>query len=256
MPRQHQHEAGTAQSARDRGCPRQAPARAGRAQEGRPLPRGGRTPASRRRLPVPPGPQPRPRPANRRCWPPRGQPAISGDSACERNAPGRALASLVSTGVSTACACAWDAKRTWPRPPACHSQPGPRPPPVTHCQVRSRRRFGQRLLAVAVMFLWFLRSSGSANRVKCTDGKSSKRMEERAQGQATSRPPCSEVSRCHRGAGGLPRGLAAPAPLCGSTLQMQDKAHVDPGRRGARGAPRSPAGPTKMAPEWDTLLRT
>lgn len=40
--------------------------------------------------PFHPGPQPRPRPANRRCWPPRGQRAVSVDSVCEQDAPGRA----------------------------------------------------------------------------------------------------------------------------------------------------------------------
>lgn len=64
---------------------------------------------------------------------------------------------------------------------------------------------------------------------------------------ATSRPPHSGgvqmPQRRRRLQGGLAAPAPAPAPLCGSTPQMQDEVHVDPRPQGACRAPRSPAGP-------------
>lgn len=245
--------------------PCRPPPRAGLHRRGAPSPKV----AQRLRLgddcefarPFHPGPQPRPRPANRRCWPPRGQRAVSVDSVCEQDAPGRAR---WRTSRHQRFQDRKERRRPsaqggpgHAQPPVTHSQ-GHAQPPVTHSQARSRQRSCYRAGSGS---LWpccscFLRSSGSANRFKCTDGKSLKRMEETCPGtgRRAGRRTVG-VSRCHRGVAGCREDLPPlprPPHLCvAPRRRCKTKSTWTPD-------PKEPVGPPEAlrGPELDTLLRT
>lgn len=143
------------------------------------------------------------------------------------------------------------------QPPVTHSQ-GHAQPPVTHSQARSRQCSCYRAGSGS---LWpccscFLRSSGSANRFKCTDGKSLKRMEETCPGtgRRAGRRTVG-VSRCHRGVAGCREDLPPlprPPHLCvAPRRRCKTKSTWTPD-------PEEPVGPPEAlrGPELDTLLRT
>lgn len=204
--------------------------------------------------PFHPGPQPRPRPANHRCWPPRGQRAVSVDSVCEQDAPGRARWRTSRhqrlQDRKERAGVPW--RRAGLATPSLLS--------ITARATPSRLSLTARPAAGSGS-LWpccscFLRSSGSANRFKCTDGKSLKRMEETCPGtRRRAGRRTVGVSRCHRGVAGCREDLPPlprPPHLCvAPRRRCKTKSTWTPD-------PEEPVGPPEAlrGPESDTLLRT